>query len=144
MPEQTQPKGGTEATQVIIFDDDPNILERLASVISPLADVRIVGQVTDLSRLETLFGVKKPDVLVLRMPPLPKQLQLVRAVKAQDPAVTMIVLSDNPSLVYHREWKRAGADFYFDTTEAIEFLPDLFSWKARAFHALHVHEGKKG
>jgi hypothetical protein len=56
----------------------------------------------------------------------------------------MIVLSDNPSLVYHREWKRAGADFYFDTTEAIEFLPDLFSWKARTFHALHIHEGKKG
>jgi hypothetical protein len=75
MQKQTTHKAGTatEATQVIIFDDDPAILKRLASVISPLNDVRIVGQVTDLSRLESLFGVKKPDVLVMRMPPLPKQ-----------------------------------------------------------------------
>jgi DNA-binding NarL/FixJ family response regulator len=129
-------------TKVLIFDDDPGLLKRMASAISSLADVRIVGQVSDLAMLESLFGVKKPDVLVMRLPPLPKQLQVVRDVKAHDPTVTMIVLSNNPSLVYHREWKKAGADFYFDTTEAIEFLPDLFTWKSRTFHDAHIAERK--
>jgi DNA-binding NarL/FixJ family response regulator len=121
-------------TKVIIYDDDPGILSRLTSAISKLSDVHIVGQTSDLSGLETLFGAQKPDVAVMRLSPEAKTFQLVRAVKTRDPIVALIVLSNSPSIIYHKEWKKAGVDFYFDTAEAVEFLPDFFSWKRRTFH----------
>jgi hypothetical protein len=136
MPDQDHCAASAAArTKVLIFDEDPGILRRLASAISVLSDVQIVGQTSDLSKLEVLFGVQNPDVAVMRLSPETKEFQIVQAVKAKDPIVTLIVLSNSPSIIYHKEWKKSGVDFYFDTAEAVEFLPDLFSWKMRTFHS---------
>lgn len=135
MPHQTHSSlPSAKPPRVLIFAENPAILERLASAVSTDANVCSVDRATDLSQLEDVFASRKPDVAMMVLSPHSKEFQIVRAVKASDSSSTLIILSNFPSVIYHKKWIEAGADFYFDTARVIDILPDLLSWKTRGFN----------
>ncbi|MBI4126531.1 MAG: response regulator transcription factor [Deltaproteobacteria bacterium] len=112
--------------RVFIADDSVMVRDRLASLLSELTGVQVVGTAaTCYDAFDSILDLK-PDVAVLdmRMPGGSGYL-LLEMVKKWLPQTKVIVLTNFSEKIY-REWCRDnGADYFFDKSKEFEKVPEV-------------------
>jgi len=99
---------------VLVVDDSPSIRARLVAMIgaAPHVDVREAGEAGGALAVIASTTV---DVVVLDLHlPSTSGLDLLTRIKAIDPAITVVVLTNEVSEPYRRECLLRGADHFFD------------------------------
>jgi DNA-binding NarL/FixJ family response regulator len=106
--------------KVLIADDSEIVRERLAYLLGDVEGVEIVGQAEDAVEAGDLAGELKPDVAILdvRMP-RGSGVDVLRAIKRDNPAATVIMLTNFVDPEARQLCMAQGADYFFD--KSIEF-----------------------
>ena len=101
--------------KVFIADDSAVLRERLAIMLSDLPGVQIVGQAGEGLQAAKLIRKLKPDVVMLdiRMPG-GNGIDVLKNIKKDEPAPTVIMLTAYPYPQYRKKCLEAGADYFFD------------------------------
>ena len=107
--------------RVFIADDSDLVRERLATLISELEAVELVGQAEDAHEALEAIQRLEPDVAILdiRMPG-GNGIQVLEAVKVSGSALVIIMLTAFPYPQYRKKCLEAGAEYFFDKTTEFE------------------------
>jgi DNA-binding NarL/FixJ family response regulator len=112
--------------KVLIADDSTLVRDRLATLISELKDVELVGQ--SGSALETLEAIQqlRPDVVILdiRMPD-GNGILVLEKIKAREAAPAVIMLTAFPYPQYRKKCLEAGAEYFFDKTTEFDCVVEV-------------------
>jgi DNA-binding NarL/FixJ family response regulator len=106
--------------KVLIADDSEIVRERLAYLLGDVAGIEIVGQAEDAVEGKNLAEALRPDVAILdvRMP-RGSGVDVLRALKRDNPAATVIILTNFIDPEARQLCMAQGADYFFD--KSIEF-----------------------
>jgi DNA-binding NarL/FixJ family response regulator len=106
--------------KVLIADDSEIVRERLAYLLGDLEGVEIVGQAEDAVEGSNLAEALRPDVAIVdvRMP-RGSGVDVLRAIKRDNPAATVIMLTNFVDPEARQLCLAQGADYFFD--KSIEF-----------------------
>src|SRR5512136_2675152 len=96
--------------KVYVVDDSELVRERLIDMVSEIEGVEVVGETGDLRGAEESIGQLRPDAVILdiRLPD-GNGITLLRHMKRERPAATVIVLTNYPYPQYREECLDAGA-----------------------------------
>lgn len=111
--------------KVLIADDSAMVRERLASLISELEAVELIGQTEDAS--ETLRAVRqlRPDVVILDIHIPGGGIQVLEAIKKDATAPLVIILTAFSYPQYRRRCLEAGAEFFFDKSTGFDRVVEV-------------------
>ncbi|MCK6629172.1 MAG: response regulator transcription factor [Anaerolineae bacterium] len=113
--------------KVFITDDSLIVREHLVTLLDELAGVEIVGQAGNVA--EAISGIRKlqPDVVILdiRLPD-GSGIDVLQAIKQDQPAPMVIILTNYPYSGYRQRCLNAGADFFLDKSTEFDQIPKLF------------------
>ena len=101
--------------KVFIADDSAVLRERLATMLADLLGIEIVGQAGEGFEATELIQKLKPDVVILdiRMPG-GNGINVLKNIKKDEPAPTVIMLTAYPYPQYRKKCLEARADYFFD------------------------------
>ena len=99
--------------KVYVVDDSELVRERLIDMVSEIEEVEVVGETGDLREAKASIGQLRPDAVILdiRLPD-GNGITLLRHMKRERPAATVIVLTNYPYPQYREECLDAGADYF--------------------------------
>jgi DNA-binding NarL/FixJ family response regulator len=106
---------------VFIVDDSPVVRDRLASMISELPGVDIVGQ-ADIA-FEAINAIRqlKPAIVVLDISmPGGSGMYVLETIKREQPCPLVIMLTNFAHDQYRKKCLQLGADHFFDKTTEFE------------------------
>ena len=101
--------------RVLVADNSVLVRERLVALVSELETIDLIGQAGNAG--ETLGCVNRfnPDVVILDSRTIGRNgLQVLKKIKAGQPAPVVIVLSTDPYPQYREMCRQLGADFFLD------------------------------
>lgn len=112
--------------RVFIVDDSRIIRQRLASLLSDLPNVEIVGDAGGAEDAVAAIRTVKPDVVTLdiRMPG-GSGLDIIRPIKNALRKVVIIILTNYPYPQYRQECLDKGADFFLDKSTEFGKIPEI-------------------
>jgi DNA-binding NarL/FixJ family response regulator len=107
--------------RVLIVDDSKQVRERLISLLSDYPEIRIVGQSGNGKEAMNALDDQKPDTVILdiRLPGR-SGIQLLGDIKAAQPEVTVIMLTNYDFDQYRKQCLQMGADYFFNKTLEFE------------------------
>lgn len=122
--------------KVLIADDSVEVRERLVIMLSELQGVEIIGQSQNVSEAIADIRSLKPGVVILdvRMPD-GTGINVLQAVKQDQLALVVIVLTNYPYLQYRKKCLEAGADFFFDKSTEFNKIPQVFKLLTQDFRS---------
>jgi len=109
------------AKTVFIVDDSTVVRERLAQMISGLPGVDLVGQ-ADIA-FEAIDGLRRlrPTCAVLDISmPGGSGIHVLETIKREQPALSVIMLTNFAQDQYRQKCLQLGADYFFDKTTEFE------------------------
>jgi len=107
--------------KVFIVDDSPVVRERLATLLSDLPSVEIVGQAEIAFEAISATRRLKPDVMLLDISmPGGSGIHVLEMVKKERPAPMVIMLTNFAHEQYRQKCLQLGADFFFDKSTEFE------------------------
>lgn len=105
--------------RVFLVDDHPLVREWLASMVALEPDLEICGQSEDAAAALAAVSLARPDVMVVDLSlPRGSGLELIKEVRAQFPAIRLLVLSMHDEVSVVERAFRAGAHGYAAKREA--------------------------
>jgi DNA-binding NarL/FixJ family response regulator len=112
--------------RVLIADDSEVVCQRLIAMLSELPEAEVVGQATNSSEAISSIQELRPDVVILdiRMPG-GSGIDVLRAIKKNDSAPRVIVLTNYPYPQYRKACMDAGAEFFLDKSTEFEKVTEL-------------------
>jgi DNA-binding NarL/FixJ family response regulator len=122
--------------KVLIADDSEIVRERLAYLLGDVEGVEIVGQAEDAVEGQDLAEALRPDVAILdvRMP-RGSGVDVLRSIKRDNPAATVIILTNFVDPEARALCMAQGADYFFDKSieidKAVAVLRDLSQTEIR-------------
>jgi DNA-binding NarL/FixJ family response regulator len=122
-----QHNDGGRPWSVVIADDDEDLRDLMEVILRIDARFDPVGSVSNGNAAVTMVREARPDAVVLdlQMPGL-DGLGAVRAIRAENPDICIIVLSAFPDPYTLADVISLGADLYLDKAKAFaELLPSL-------------------
>jgi DNA-binding NarL/FixJ family response regulator len=97
-------------TRVLVVDDHPMVREGLLRLISQQSDLECCGEAGTVAETQTAVSKLKPDLVILDLRLKSGDgLELIKALKAQEPGVRILVLSQYDASLYAERAFRAGA-----------------------------------
>ena len=103
----------TKKTQIYIVDDHPLVRESLSSLINQQPDLAVCGESESALRAMREIIAIEPDVAILDISLKESSgLELIKAVKAKLPRLSIVVLSMHDEQLYAERCIRAGASAY--------------------------------
>ena len=111
---------------VFIVDDSTVVRERLAQMISGLPGVDLVGQ-ADIA-FEAIDGLRRlrPTCAVLDISmPGGSGIHVLETIKREQPAISVIMLTNFAQDQYRQKCLQLGADYFFDKTTEFEKVLDV-------------------
>ena len=114
--------------KVYVVDDSELVRERLIDMVSEIEEVEVVGETGDLREAEASIGQLRPDAVVLdiRLPD-GNGITLLRHMKRERPAATVIVLTNYPYPQYREECLDAGADYFLYKATEFDQVGEILS-----------------
>jgi DNA-binding NarL/FixJ family response regulator len=104
---------GRDRRRVLIVDDHAVLREGLAMVINQQLDLVVCGEAEDRARAQEAVGAVEPDVVIVDLSLMGGSgLDLIKDIRAQRPALPMLVLSLHDETLYAERALRAGACGY--------------------------------
>lgn len=112
---------GADPTTVLIVEDSAIVRERLADLIEPVSDTRIVGEAADGLQARELFQQHRPDAVVLDLQlPGISGLELLEQFKREHPDCVVMVLTTYAVKEFRERCTSLGADHFFDKSREFE------------------------
>jgi DNA-binding NarL/FixJ family response regulator len=98
---------------VYVVDDSEHVRERLVDMVSEIEGVEVVGETGELHGAEASIRQLRPDAVILdiRLPD-GSGITLLRHMRRESLAATVIVLTNYPYPQYREECLDAGADYF--------------------------------
>ena len=104
-----------------MVDDHPIVRQGLALLIDQEPDLEVCGEAEEARVGARGDRAARPDVLLLDISlPGPDGIELLKTIRATDPALPVLVLSMHDESVYAERALRAGANGYIMKQEATE------------------------
>lgn len=100
---------------VFIADDSDVVRERLASSLSEIADIVVVGEAEDGIDATNSIQQLNPDLVILdiRMPGR-SGIEVLKTIKRSNPNIVVMMLTSYPYPQYRRKCLAEGAGYFFD------------------------------
>jgi DNA-binding NarL/FixJ family response regulator len=119
----------TPTKRLFIVDDSQVVRERIASLLSEVDHLEIVGEWDGADAVSSIRRLK-PDVVILDLRlQLGNGFDILRDLKRESDHPIVIVLTNYPYPQYKRACLEAGADYFFDKTgefgSILDVLQDL-------------------
>src|SRR2546428_3470418 len=112
--------------KVFIVDDSPVVRERLATLLSDLPSVEIVGQAEIAFEAISATRRLKPDVMLLDISmPGGSGIHVLEMVKKERPAPLVIMLTNFAHEQYRQKCLQLGADYFFDKSTEFERVTEV-------------------
>lgn len=107
--------------KVLVADDSDIVRERLVEMLSEIEGLGVILEATNGLEARDMIVAEMPEVAVLdlRMPGR-NGLDVLREVKASNPATKVIILTNSPYPQYRNRCMEEGADFFFDKSSEFE------------------------
>ena len=120
MPTRASNAAGTKR-RVLVVDDHPIVRQGLALMIDQEPDLEVCGEAEEAASALAAIAATRPDVVLLDISlPGPDGIDLLKAIRAGDPHLPVLVLSMHDESVYAERALRAGANGYIMKQEATE------------------------
>jgi DNA-binding NarL/FixJ family response regulator len=121
MPVRVHPATVPTRSRVFVVDDHPIVRQGLALMINREPDLMVCGEAEEAQAALAALEELQPDVVVVDISlPGPDGIDLVKAIRARDGAVPVLVLSMHDESIYAARALRAGANGYIMKQEATE------------------------
>ncbi len=118
--------------KLMIVDDNEKFRRRLASIVSSLRPLNIVGHAGSIQQALKCFLKTKPDVVILDIQLTDGNgLDVLRLVKAADRSVIVIMLTVCPAVEYRAKCLTMGADYFFEKSNGIGEMMSLLGKLSR-------------
>jgi DNA-binding NarL/FixJ family response regulator len=112
--------------RVYIVDDSINLRKRLYELLSEVDNVQVIGQAGNADEALNDIRVLKPDTVLLDIRlPGKSGIQLLGEIKALQPELTVIIMTNYDYPQYHQQSIRAGADHFFNKTREFEDIIEV-------------------
>ena len=109
--------------RVLLVDDHAVVRFGMAQILSRESDLAVCGEQEDATQALTAVGQLKPDVAIIDISLKDSSgLELIRNLKAQHPALAVLVVSSYDEAVYAEPAFRAGALGYLMKGDALDKL----------------------
>src|SRR5580698_4978156 len=111
----------TNKRTVFVVDDHPIVREGLTLLINREADLSVCGVAEEAQSALRTIEALKPDILIVDISLNgPDGLDLLKAIRAKDPGLPVLILSMHDESIYAERALRAGANGYIMKQEATE------------------------
>ena len=121
MPHRTEARAVGAKHRVFVVDDHPIVRQGLALLIDQEPDLEVCGEAEEAETALAAISAARPDVLLLDISlPGPDGIDLLKAIRATDTTLPVLVLSMHDESVYAERALRAGANGYIMKQEATE------------------------
>ena len=106
--------------RVYIADESPAVRSRVVRLLTEYEDVRVVGQTGDATQAVMDIRRLRPEVVILAIHMyMGSGIEVLKAVRHEQPAAVIIIMTNSANTQYRRECLRAGANYFLD--KSIEF-----------------------
>ncbi|MFZ0726607.1 MAG: response regulator transcription factor [Desulfobacterales bacterium] len=114
--------------RILIVDDAKPVRERLISLLSEYPDIQIVGEAGNGKEALHALYHQKPDTVILdiRLPDK-SGIEVLREIKAANPGISVIMITNYDFDQYRRQSLQLGADHFFNKTLELEEVVDLLN-----------------
>lgn len=131
--------------RVLVVDDHPIVREGVRRILEAAPDLQVVGEASDAASALVLAARLLPDAAVVDVGlPDMSGLELVRLLKAQQPTLTIVMLSMYDDAEYARESRVAGASAYVVKDSAATMLATQLRIAVGALASDGHHAGPSG
>lgn len=104
-----------------IVDDSEIIRERIVQRISKCEKLQIVWEADTVEKTYGCCTSVEPSVVILDIQlPDGSGIDILEKIKAENPGVKVIMLTNYPSLPFRKKCVAAGADYFFDKSTEFE------------------------
>jgi len=109
------PSSRMAGVRILVVDDSAPVRARLLALIGEARGVE-VHEASDATQALAAMAASKVDVVILdlHLGPRSSGLDVLAAIKAEDPRIVVIVLTNEAGEQYRREILARGADFFLD------------------------------
>jgi DNA-binding NarL/FixJ family response regulator len=112
--------------RVVLVDDSAMFRERIATLLSAVPGVEIVGQASEALSGLAFSQALRPDVVFLDIGlPGPSGIELLKAIKLQNKGPVVIMLTNHNSPQMRAKCFDLGAEFYFYKPDEFESAIDV-------------------
>jgi DNA-binding NarL/FixJ family response regulator len=119
----TSPSKEAAKARILIADDHPLVRDGLALLISGQHDLSCCGQAGTVAETQTLVAKLQPDLIILDLRLKGGDgMELIKVLKAEHPALRIMILSQHTGALYVERALRAGAVGYVSKEHAAEEL----------------------
>jgi DNA-binding NarL/FixJ family response regulator len=124
--------------KLFIADDSTEFRERLASILSHIDGVDIVGQAGDVPEAIEAIEGSKPDTVILDIQmPGGSGLDVLKVLKSSTPSPVVMMLTVGPSSEYKDRCFAMGADYFFEKSSELRSMAQLLRDLAKGSGAAH-------
>jgi DNA-binding NarL/FixJ family response regulator len=114
--------------RVLIADDSPIIVERLVQLVEKVRGVERLDQADTVATASEAVRRVRPDVVILDMQmPGGSGLDVLKVIKEDGIACTVIVLTNFAYPQYRRKCLQGGAQFFLDKSTEFEKVSELLN-----------------
>lgn len=113
--------------KAFLVDDSVTVLEKLASLLSSINGIEIIGQAQNARDAVASILKLKPDVVILDIRLIGGSgIDVLERIKREQPSPVVIMLTNYPYPQYRKKCKDLGAEYFFDTVTEIEKIVGVF------------------
>jgi DNA-binding NarL/FixJ family response regulator len=121
MPDRAPAQPSGTKRRVLVVDDHPIVRQGLALMIDQEPDLEVCGEAEEATSALAAIAATRPDIVLLDISlPGPDGIEVLKAIRAADPSLPVLVLSMHDESVYAERALRAGANGYIMKQEATE------------------------
>jgi DNA-binding NarL/FixJ family response regulator len=136
MSEEKESSLERQIMTLLIADDSTEFRRRLASIITCLDDIEVVGQAGNVLEAIGAIGRTKPDAVILDIHmPGGSGLDVLKVAKAATPAPVIMMLTVCSGNEYREKCFAIGADYFFEKSNDLTKMMSTLTKLARKFKA---------
>ena len=119
---------------LLIVDDNIKFRSRLASIVTELDGIQLVGQSGDVQEAIGTIEQTKPDAVILDIHmPGGSGLDVMRTAKMTKPGPVIIILTVCPASEYKDKCIAMGADYFFEKSDDLTKMMSALAKLSRKF-----------
>lgn len=117
---------------LFIADDNEKFRQRLATILSGIAGIEVVGQAGHVQEAITAISRMKPDMIILDIHmPGGSGLDVLQAARSVKPGPVVMMLTVGPSSEYREKSLAMGANYFFEKSSDMKKMMATLTQLAR-------------